>query len=111
MLVQHLLDQRADLVRYLLCPAAGAENQRVAGLDRDQRLENKRRHRMRRRHQPDDNTDWAGDLGDLALGIKADDTMPDPPGQLRIRFKAGDPVLEGLVTYVAHTGLGDGRDR
>lgn len=108
---QHLLDQRADLIGHLLRPAAGAKDERVATLDRDQGLEDEGRHRMGDREKPDDDADRAGNFGDQALGVVTKRALRGLTGQLLPDPQAGEAVLERLVADVADVGLIDGGDR
>ena len=108
---QHLLDQHAYLMRYLPCPPARAENDGVAPLESDQDLEDEGRHRVCCRHQAEHHSHRGGHFCHLALPVEADLSVPYLAGHRRADSRAGDGVLECLVTDIAHPGFGDRCDR
>ena len=71
-------------MRYPLRPATWAENDGVATLDRDERLEDKRSHWVGRGHQSNDDANGARDFGDSTVAVEADFAQADLAGQLPV---------------------------
>ena len=112
MCLEHASDDRAGPLRDAERPVVEAEDQRVATLQRDQRLEHRRCDRIGDRHDAEDHADRAGDFGDLARGIDGQRSLAGLAGERRVHAKARELVLERLVEHAAHPGLcnrGDGQ--
>jgi len=88
--------------------AGKADDQRVARLQRDERLEDRGLHRVGDGDDGEDDTDRAGQLRDLTVRVVADLPLRHPAGDRLEDGRAGEPVLEDLVFDAAEPRFRDG---
>ena len=81
------------------------EDDRVARLGRDDRLEQRRRGRVGDGQQPEHDADRLGHLLDVALGVLADDADRALVLEVVVEELGGDVVLEDLVLEDPEPGL------
>ena len=96
------------LDRALLRARVEAEDNRTAGLEGDERLEDRGGGRVGDRGNAGDNADRLGDLVDAHHVVLADDADGLLAGQVVGDVLAGEDVLGGLVFHEATAGLVDG---
>ena len=87
--------------------AGKADDQCVAGLQRDERLEDRRLHGVGDGNDGEHDADRAGQVRDLTVRVVADLPLRHLAGGRLENGRAGEPVLEDLVFDVAESRFRD----